>query len=193
MICLRLGLGLSRVFGRLVCAAITIILIAGCAHVTRTSGINGVTNGSAIAVSQYRGRLALKLDPSNSSYPSNSADAPVQGQSFFASFELSGRSEAGELNLYSPLGSTLAKLKWSPRMAILESSGRTQEFASLNDMANQVTGAAVPLASLFSWLAGVDATAAGWETDFSQFSNGRFTARRLVPLPGAELKIILEQ
>jgi outer membrane lipoprotein LolB len=40
-------------------------------------------------------------------------------QSFSAGFELSGRPEAGELLLSTPLGTTLAQARWSPGQALL--------------------------------------------------------------------------
>lgn len=127
----------------------------------------------------WRGRLALRIDAAEVS-------------SFFASFELSGRPGAGELLLSSPLGSTLAQLRWNPQQALLRSNGETRAFGSLEALAAEATGTAIPIAALFAWLKGQPAAAEGWQVDLSQLDQGRLLARRTLPAPSAELRLILE-
>jgi outer membrane lipoprotein LolB len=153
---------------------IAVFLIAGCAqpptpHPEQETGQQF-----------WRGRLALRID----------SDPP---QSFFAGFELSGDAGEGGLRLYSPLGTTLADLRWTPRSATLSSNGETQQFESLDALATQATGAAIPIAALFQWLTGVQTRADGWLADLSQLDAGRLTAQRTLPAPAAELRLILER
>lgn len=128
----------------------------------------------------WRGRLALRVE----------SEPP---QSFFAGFELSGHAGQGELRLFSPLGTTLADLRWSPQSATLSNNGETRQFESLDALATQATGTAIPIAALFQWLAGVQTGADGWSADLSQLDDGRLTARRTQPAPAAELRLILER
>lgn len=148
-------------------------LLAGCAQ---PPPVPDRQTGSA----HWRGRLALRVD----------AAEPI---SFFANFELNGRPQAGELLLTSPLGTTLAQMQWSPQAALLHSEGRIRTFDSLDRLATEATGAAIPIAALFLWLQGESAAADGWQVDLSRLSEGRLLARRNNPAPAAELRLILEQ
>lgn len=114
-------------------------------------------------------------------------------QSFAAAFELTGTAAAGELVLYTPIGTTLAVLTWAPQSALLRSNNETRSFDSLDALALQATGATIPIASLFDWLAGAATPAEGWQADVTQLANGRVMARRMAPLPSAELKLVLDQ
>ena len=128
----------------------------------------------------WSGRLALQVEGR-------------QDQSFSASFELKGKAEAGELALYSPLGTTLAVLQWLPGTAVLKANGQTQQFESLDVLSGQVTGAAIPVAALFDWLAGANTPVAGWQADLSELEQGRVRARRTEPPPAAELRVVLDR
>lgn len=157
----------------LLCAAT--VLLAGCAQPpVRTPAAAGQ------AEAYWRGRLALKVD--NSPEPT----------SFFANFELSGQPHAGELMLSTPLGTTLAQLRWSPQLALLSSNGQTRAFDSLDALATEATGTALPIAALFEWLQGRPATVEGWQADLTQLDAGRVVARRSQPAPAAELRLIIE-
>jgi outer membrane lipoprotein LolB len=160
---------------RLVVSALLIALlfIAGCANAPLTSAPYGAENQA------WRGRLALRIDSR-------------EPQSFSASFDLIGHAKAGKLILYGPLGSTGAHLVWTLQSATLSSNGSVRQFSSLEELATQATGTALPIAALFDWLAGRDVAVAGWEADLSQLAQGRLTARRLQPEPTAELRLILE-
>lgn len=135
---------------------------------------------------EFHGRIALKLE--------SAAGADASGpQLFSGGFELLGRSQAGKLTLFSPLGGTAAVLTWSPGRARLESGGQSRDFESVTGMLIAATGADVPLTSLFAWLRGETADAPGWTVDLSQFANGRVLARRTAPRPEVELRVILER
>lgn len=120
------------------------------------------------------------------------ASEPVQ--SFSASFELKGRAEQGELTLISPLGSILGVLRWAPGQAVLDSGNqKIQRFASVDELMERTTGAAVPLSALFAWLKGDSASAEGWSADLSRQPEGRISARRVLPAPEADLRVVLDQ
>ena len=150
-----------------------LFLIAGCAQPPLAKA-----PGSQ-EVAAWRGRLALRVD------------SPEQ-PSFFASFELTGQARAGELLLSSPLGNVVASLSWTPQAAFLRNNGETRQFDSLDALATEATGTAIPIAALFQWLDGQPAEAAGWQADLSQLAQGRLLARRSSPGPAAELRLILE-
>ncbi|WP_341913012.1 lipoprotein insertase outer membrane protein LolB [Polaromonas sp. YR568] len=112
-------------------------------------------------------------------------------QAFFAGFELKGNPIQGELTLNSPLGNSLAVLRWSPQEAVLDSGNQIQRFATVDELIEKATGAAVPLPALFDWLDGKNTAAAGWNADLSQQAEGRISASRTVPQPRSDLRIVL--
>lgn len=148
------------------------LVLAACAVPPRTPTGPGVQS--------WVGRLALTVDGQAS-------------QSFSAGFELKGAPETGELTLTNPLGGTVAVLAWAPGSATLRSGGNTRQFPSLEALAQEVTGAPLPVASLFDWLAGQPTAVAGWEPDVSGVAEGRLRARRTEPPPAADLRILFER
>ena len=127
----------------------------------------------------WSGRLALTVEGQSS-------------QSFSAGFELKGAPEAGELSLFNPLGGTVAVLAWSPGSATLRANGSTRQFPSLEALAQEATGAPLPVASLFDWLGGKSTPVPGWEPDLSQVAEGRLRARRIDPPPPVDLRLVFE-
>lgn len=126
------------------------------------------------------GRLALSVQ-----------DQP--SHSFSAGFELRGQPASGELTLLNPLGGVVAVLRWKPGSATLDAQGRKpQQFPSLDAMVEKATGAAVPVAALFDWLAGVPTPVPGWEPDLSGLADGRLRAHRVQPPPAADLRVVLD-
>lgn len=152
--------------------ALWALLLAGCAVPPRTAAPPGVQ--------VWAGRLALTVEGQAS-------------QSFSAGFELKGAPEAGELGLYNPLGGTIAVLAWAPGSATLRSNGENRQFPSLEALAQEATGAPLPVAALFDWLAGKPTPVAGWEPDVSQVAEGRLRARRTAPPPAADLRVAFER
>jgi outer membrane lipoprotein LolB len=126
----------------------------------------------------WNGRMALQVEGQAS-------------QSFSAVFELRGSERDGELVLISPLGSRLAQLNWKDGHAELVSSQETRRSDSLEALLQDVTGTSIPVAALFSWLRGTQATAPGWRVDLSALPDGRITAHRDDPAPQATLRIAL--
>jgi len=128
----------------------------------------------------WSGRLALRVD----------SQPP---QAFSALFDLQGRADAGELRLASPLGQTLATVRWSPRGAELQRGNDITRRGSLGELTAELTGAPLPIAALFDWLEGRATDADGWRADLSGRAQGRFVARREQPAPTAELRLVLQQ
>ena len=110
-----------------------------------------------------------------------------------ASFSLRGDAKNGELDLYSPLGTTIGALQWTPRLVQLSDGGKHQYFSSLAELTEKATGAALPVDALFGWLQGREVQAVGWQPDLSAVSQGALTARRTSPAPEVTLRIKLDQ
>jgi outer membrane lipoprotein LolB len=149
------------------------LLLAACAQVPR---------GPSDALDNVRtGRLALSVPEQPS-------------QSFSAGFDLRGRPQAGQLTLLNPLGGTVARLEWQPGNALLSVPGQpAQQFPSLEAMVERATGAPIPVAALFDWLAGTATPVPGWEVDLSQLPDGRLRAQRHAPPPQADLRVVLDR
>lgn len=129
----------------------------------------------------WEGRLALTIET-------------LQPEYFSTAFRLRGDARQGWLDLYSPLGSTVARMAWRPGLVqLLQGDGQTQRvYASTDELTQEITGAAIPLPALFSWLQGRPAAVLGWEVDLSRRNEGRLRARRTAPLPAVNLRVILD-
>ena len=142
------------------------IFIASCALNTRTIPENYSTTNVERKFPEYktefRGRIALKIE-------AEARAESAQPQLFSGGFELVGDVQASTLTLYTPLGGTAAVLTWLPGEARMEAAGQTRYFSSLPEMLQTATGAALPVASLFAWLQGVNANEPGWRIDLSQY------------------------
>ena len=150
-------------------------LLSGCATPPRPDRPASATEAL------WTGRMALQVEDN-------------AGQSFSGGFQLRGTAAAGELTLYSPLGGTLAVLTWSPGSAQLRgSNGQVREFASVEALAAEATGAPIPVGALFDWLSGVNTPVSGWQPDLSQLAQGRLRARRVDPPPAADLRVAFER
>lgn len=147
-----------------------LLVLSGCAQVPR----------AAVAPDLWTGRLALRVESQ-------------QAQSFSAGFELKGNAQTGQLSLYSPLGGTIAQLAWAPGDARLRLDGRERQFDSLDALTKEATGTALPVASIFQWLAGANASTAGWQAELGELHNGRLLARRTAPPPVVEMRLVLDQ
>lgn len=133
---------------------------------------------------ELSGRLALRV----------AAHDGAPAQSLTTQFELRGNAQAGELRLTTPLGTTAAHARWQPGRAELSSAEGTRSFASLDALAHDLLGQALPLAALIDWLRGrpwSDAPSVsrdtgfeqlGWHIDLSKFADGWvLAARELAP------------
>jgi outer membrane lipoprotein LolB len=155
-------------------AGLALVVLAGCATAPKPSGPAEASTGP------WSGRLALQVQ-----------DKPAE--SFSAGFELKGSAQTGELSLYSPLGGMLALLDWQPGLATLRTGGEPRQFPSVDSLVAHVVGEPIPVAALFDWLRGLDTRVPGWRADLSQLAQGRLSAKRLQPLPEADLRLVLER
>ncbi|MCZ2498020.1 outer membrane lipoprotein LolB [Xylophilus sp. Kf1] len=155
-------------------------VVSGCAS-PRPAQTAQAAAATAQQEERWSGRLALQVE-----------DAP--SQSFYASFELTGDARAGTLSLTTPIGSTVAVLRWTPDGASLQQGSQpAQRFSSLDELAERATGTAIPVASLFDWLAGRPGQVPGWIADLSAQPDGRIVATRQQPLPVATLRVVLDR
>jgi outer membrane lipoprotein LolB len=69
----------------------------------------------------------------------------------------------------------------------------TREFSSVDALVAEITGTPVPVRGLFEWLGGREASIDGWQADLSRHAEGRLQARRLSPVPVADLRLVFER
>ncbi len=138
---------------------------------------------------QWAGRLSIRIDADPT------RQTPEQQTS--ATFTLVGNAQAGQLDLFTPLGSKAAQLVWGPGFATATDGKMGRRFADLATALEQLTGAQIPVFQLFDWLQGKQDKAAdahaGWETDLTRLADGRLVANRLSPQPRIELRMVLER
>ncbi len=151
------------------CCAIA-LLAAGCAT---------APPASLPAAAHWSGRLSLQVE-----------SEPPQG--FHAGFELHGNAQAGGIELFSPLGSTLASARWDAGSALLQRGDQLQAYPDLASLSAALTGTALPVAELFEWLQGRAVPAPGWELQLEP-EQGRLRARRAEPAPAATLRLLIDQ
>ncbi len=153
---------------------LTLALFAGCA--TR---LPSVAPSDGAERQHWSGRLSLKI-----------AGAPAQG--FSAGFELRGQAQAGELQLFSPFGQTLATATWQPQGATLRQGDRTLHYRDMATLTADLTGTPLPVAALFNWLRGQATPVEGWTVDLTEQASGRLSAQRNHPLPKAMLRLAFD-
>ncbi len=140
------------------------------------------------------GRLALQV----------AAQAQQPARSVNAQFELRGDGQLGELRLVTPLGTMAAQASWSPVRVSLVTPDGVQVFASVDALATEVLGEALPLAALFDWLRGQPWPGAqakpsangfeqlGWTIDLARWPEGWVQAQRAAA-PAVSLRAIVER
>lgn len=141
--------------------------------------------------------MAVRTDAGNDAGPRSTS----------AAFELSGRPDAGSLDLASPLGTVLGRARWEPgRVELVTPQGRAA-YPTLDALTREVLGESVPVAALFDWLKGrpwPDAPSAsraapatgfeqlGWSVDLAEFDAAVLTAVRLTP-PAVTVRVKLDR
>lgn len=163
-----------------VCAALVLVLaLTGCSTLTPP---DESLSGELLA-----GRMSVQV----------SATETEPAHNLTASFELSGTPQRGRLDMNTPLGSTVARARWSPEAVVLDTPQGQTRHANLDELTRAVVGEALPVPALFDWLRGRPwsgaisvATVApeptgfsqlGWRVDLSRFDESRLTARRAAP------------
>lgn len=147
------------------------VLLAACAEPSRIV---------APTTDDWSGRLGLQVDDASA-------------QSFSASFELHGNADRGELTLFNPLGSVLARLSWQPDGATLVRGRMMHHSASLESLTEELTGNRLPVRALFAWLKGDAVQVSGWQVELGALDAGRISATRYQPQPQAHLRIVLDR
>ena len=163
----------------------TIFFVSGCAIDTRTIANNYNNNIEKIENFPFRGRLALQI-------AADASELEAPPRHFSGAFELSGNPQAGELLLFTPLGGIAAQLTWQPQSAKLTSNGQTRDYGDLNTLLRQVAGAELPIDGLFAWMDGQPLQVPGWAVDLSRHAEGRIGAKRQLPAPALDLRIVIE-
>lgn len=158
--------------------AASLLLVTACASPPQAVQLTAAAREQA-SLGPWSGRLSLQVD-----------SEPPQG--FHAGFELLGNAQAGELRLYSPLGSALASARWSAGSAWLLRGDEPRAYPDLATLTAALTGAALPVSELFQWLQGHPAQPPGWTVELGP-AEGRLLARRLEPAPTATLRLILDR
>lgn len=139
------------------------------------------------------GRLAVKVEAA--------AAAPARNVS--SAFELRGDGERGELTLTSPLGSVVARARWTPGEATLATTEGERRFGDLDTLAREALGEALPLRALPAWLRGrpwpgADSRSTadgfeqlGWQIALTRFAEGQLEITRAAA-PAVSLRARLE-
>lgn len=158
-------------------------LLAGCA-----------TRPQREAVDVLSGRLAVQV----------AAHGTTEARQVSASFELRGQSQAGELDLLSPLGTVVAQARWRPGGVEVATSEGVRRYASLSELARQALGEPIPLEALADWLRArpwhplphqrtdLGFEQAGWQVDLHRAAEGFIMVRRLTPPPAVTLRARLD-
>ena len=94
-----------------------LVLLTSCSTAPRHVAVDP-TNPEATG--HWEGRLNLRI-----------ANNPPE--QFSTAFEMTGRPEKGQLSLLSPLGTTLAMVRWNPQGASLQQGSEVQNFASMDE------------------------------------------------------------
>lgn len=158
------------------CVILCASLLSGCATKTLSPPL---TPQALIPQTEWQGRLSVTV-------------MGTQATAMSARFLLRGDVHHGTLDLYSPLGTTVGALQWSPQLVQLDDGKQVQNFQSLAELTEKITGAALPMAAIFNWLEGKNEPVAGWQTDLSRAQQGSLLARRTAPTPEVTLRIKLD-
>ena len=169
-------MGLHRSAPLLTVCCAAALLVTGCAT---PPAVEPAAAAADAMPDRWSGRLSLQVE----------SDPP---QGFHAGFELRGDARAGGIELYSPLGSTLASASWNGENALLQRGDELHAYPDLEALSAALTGTALPVAELFEWLRGRAAQAPGWEVELD-LGNGRLRARRTWPAPSATLRLVLDR
>lgn len=151
-----------------------VVLLAACAT---PASIRPLAQGSS--EKQWQGRLSVTVQ----------SDPP---RNMSAGFSLDGDARQGELNLFSPLGTTLATLRWNPTTTQWVQGSQQRRYDSMAHLTEETTGAALPMDAMFDWLQGKATSSPGWQTDISALNQGTLVAKRLSPEPLVVLRIKLD-
>ena len=107
-------------------------------------GLAGCASVPPDAPAAIAGRLTLQV----------AAHQGEPARGFNAGFDLVGDARAGELRLSTPLGPQIARARWAPGEATIETADGVSRHADLDTLARHAFGEPVPLQALPDWLRG---------------------------------------
>ena len=151
-----------------------VVLLAGCATPVPIRSVS-----QAPSTKQWQGRISVTVQ----------SDPP---RNMSAGFSLDGDARQGELNLFSPLGTTLATLQWNPTSTQWLQGSQQRRYDSMAHLTEETTGAALPMDAMFEWLEGRATPSPGWQADLSALNQGSLIAKRITPEPLVVLRIKLD-
>jgi outer membrane lipoprotein LolB len=151
-----------------------VVLLAGCATPVPIRSVS-----QAPSTKQWQGRISVTVQ----------SDPP---RNMSAGFSLDGDARQGELNLFSPLGTTLATLQWNPTSTQWLQGSQQRRYDSMAHLTEETTGAALPMDAMFEWLQGRATPSPGWQADLSALNQGSLIAKRITPEPLVVLRIKLD-
>jgi len=151
-----------------------VVLLAGCATPVPIRSVS-----QAPSTKQWQGRISVTVQ----------SDPP---RNMSAGFSLDGNARQGELNLFSPLGTTLATLQWNPTSTQWLQGSQQRRYDSMAHLTEETTGAALPMDAMFDWLEGRATPSPGWQADLSALNQGSLIAKRITPEPLVVLRIKLD-
>ena len=183
---------------RALTALVALVALGGCASVAPPAAPTPTAPDPLVR--SYAGRLAVQVE----------GDA---ARSFSAGFDLQGTDARGQLALISPIGTQVGRAVWEPGTVLWQSADGERRFDSLDTLAEEMLGEAVPLAALFDWMAGrpwgarpsrplmpeegAIASAPGfrqlgWTVQTGHASDGLIVAQRRLPAPTLTVRIKLD-
>jgi outer membrane biogenesis lipoprotein LolB len=87
----------------------------------------------------------------------------------------------------------VAVASWTPNSAVLTEGNKQKQFASMEDLTQQLTGAALPLPTLMAWLNRDGPSLDGWQIKAENLPRSRrIFAQRSSPLPKLHLTLLLD-
>ena len=163
--------------------SLSTLFLSACSinRLPQTTGLSTKTESS------WSGKLNLTLDS-------------VPKQSFSAEFDLQGDPQAGTMQFYTSLGTTLAKAQWTTNGADLVIPNKeTLHFGSIQALSQRFMGASLPVDMIFAWANGkIPQAPEGWSvleslTPPSGQGQSELRASRLFPLPQVQLRVWLNR
>jgi outer membrane lipoprotein LolB len=151
-----------------------VVLLTACATPAPIRSVS-----QAPSTKQWQGRISVTVQ----------SDPP---RNMSAGFSLDGDARQGELNLFSPLGTTLATLQWNPTSTKWLQGSQQRRYDSMAHLTEETTGAALPMDAMFEWLQGRATPSPGWQADLSALNQGSLIAKRITPEPLVVLRIKLD-
>lgn len=146
-----------------------------------------------------QGQLSVKLQ----------AFQGLEAKGLSLGFFFNGGPRGGQLDLMTPMGSQVARVRWSDTQAWLQTDQGNNQFNSLGELSQEVLGEPLPLAALMHWVGGQPAPdlppathvqpksfeQSGWHIDTTDIGIGRLQAERpaSATLRGVTVRIRLDR